>query len=54
VGEIGPELSMHEADEKCTQNFVGKRENNLPLVKHKCRCQDNIAVDLKDMWCEVN
>jgi hypothetical protein len=39
-------------DEKCIQNFGQKPEGNIPLGRPKCRWENNIKMDLKEIGCE--
>jgi hypothetical protein len=32
---------------------LGKPEWKTPLAKPRCRCQDNIKMDLKEIGCEI-
>jgi hypothetical protein len=38
--------STHGVDEKCVQNLM------RPLGRHRYRWEDNIKMDLKEMWLE--
>jgi len=33
--------------------FVGKREGKRPLGRPRCRCEDNMKMDLQDVGCGV-
>jgi hypothetical protein len=44
--------SMHRRDEKCIQNFCQKSEGKRPLRRPRCRWEDNIKIDLKEMGWE--
>jgi hypothetical protein len=39
---------MHGKDEKCIQNFGQKTQMKNPLVRQRCRWEDNIRMDLRD------
>jgi hypothetical protein len=44
---------MYGRDEKCIQNFVGKLEVKRPLERPRCRQEDNIKMDLKEIGWKV-
>jgi hypothetical protein len=50
--KIGGAYSMHGEDENCVQILVGKPEANRPYWRHWSKCDDNIKVDVKEIWCE--
>jgi hypothetical protein len=39
-------------DEKCIQNLVGKPEGKRLLGRRRCRWEDNIKIDLREMGLE--
>jgi hypothetical protein len=41
--------STHWRDQKCIQNFVGKREGNRPLGRPRHRWDDNSKMDLREI-----
>jgi len=40
-------------DEKCIKHFDRKTQEKRPLEKLRCRCEDNIRMDMKEIGCEV-
>jgi hypothetical protein len=45
----------HVREEKCLQRFVGRPEGKRPLVRHRCRWNNNIKVYVKGVeWHGVD
>jgi hypothetical protein len=46
---------MHERGQKSVQGFGGKVEGKRPLQKPRCRWEDGIGMDLREIgWGDVN
>jgi hypothetical protein len=43
----------HGEDEETYKLLVSKPIGKRPLVRRRCRWEDNIKMDLKETWCEV-
>jgi len=44
---MGEACGVHERNEKCIQNLVGKLEGNRPLGTYGRKWEDNIKIDFK-------
>jgi hypothetical protein len=52
---IGRAYSTHGAKINAYRIFVGKPEEKRPLEKPRCRWEDNIKMDLRDIdWGDMN
>jgi len=51
--EMGRACNMHGRDEKCVHSSARKPEGNRSLCACRCRWEDNIKLDLKDVIYET-
>lgn len=50
----GPGCNMNGRDKNCTQKLLGKSEGRMPVGRPKCRCEDNIAMAVKEIVCRAS
>jgi hypothetical protein len=49
--EIGGACSSDRGGERRVQGLVEKPEGKRPLGRPRCRCEDNIKMDLQEVGC---
>ena len=49
---MGGTSSTYGAIQKCLQSFSGKPEGKRPLGRLRCRWEDNIKMDLRELGCD--
>jgi hypothetical protein len=49
---VGCTCGTHGGGERCLQGFGWRPEGRRPLVRPKRRWEDNIKLDLREMWID--
>jgi hypothetical protein len=49
---MGGLCSTHGRDEKCMQNLIGEPDRKTPRGRPRCRYEDNIRTDFREIGWE--
>jgi hypothetical protein len=52
--EMDREFSMNRKEGQCIQGFGMKARRKTQLERMRCRCEDNIKVDLREIGCALD
>ena len=50
---MGRTCGTYGTIQKCIQSLVGKPESKRPLGRSRCRWEDNIKMDMREVGCDL-